>query len=279
MVAPSTRKVAEFIEHTLLKPEATYDEVMTLCEEALAHGFVGVCVNGANVRVVSNRLAGSGVKTVAVVGFPLGAMSARAKAYETKEAVRDGADEVDVVINVGALKDRRASVVLEDLRGVVEAASSRPVKVILETAKLTDEEKVIGCCLAAAAGAAFVKTCTGFGGGKATPDDIALMRRTVGDSLGVKASGGVRTLDDLLALLQAGATRVGTSASVAMVTAGRPREVEDATTTDATATDATGVSCATVAVGPRSAAVVSASAATSPEHLRVSERTCGGDSA
>ncbi|MCB9653867.1 MAG: deoxyribose-phosphate aldolase [Deltaproteobacteria bacterium] len=211
-------EVSQLIEHTLLKPEATSDEVMRLCDEALAHGFVGVCVNGANVRAVADRLAGSGIKTVAVVGFPLGAMSARAKAYETKEAVRDGADEVDVVINVGALKARRASVVLEDLKGVVEAASSRPVKVILETAKLTDEEKVMGCSLSAAAGAAFVKTCTGFGGGKATPEDIALMRRTVGDWLGVKASGGVRTMDDLLALVQAGATRIGASASVAIVT-------------------------------------------------------------
>lgn len=210
--------LAAMIDHTLLKPEATRDDVRKLCEEARQYGFYSVCVNPAHVATAARLLEGSPVKVVAVVGFPLGATSGRAKAFEAKEAIRAGAREIDMVVNIGALKDRDYALVLEDIRGVVEAARPYPVKVILETGRLTDEEKVIGCVLAKCAGAAFVKTSTGFGPGGATTGDIALMRRVVGPEMGVKASGGVRTTEDAEKMVQAGADRIGASASVAIVT-------------------------------------------------------------
>ncbi len=210
--------VARTIDHTLLKPEATPDDIRKLCEEALRYGFASVCVNPGYVELAHSILGGTPVKVVAVVGFPLGATMAEAKAYEACEAVSKGADEIDMVINIGALKAGQYEIVHDDIRMVVEAVRPAPVKVILETSKLTDEEKVAGCAISKAAGAAFVKTSTGFGGGGATVDDVALMRKVVGAAMGVKASGGVRTKEQALAMIAAGANRIGASASVAIVT-------------------------------------------------------------
>lgn len=210
--------LASFIDHTLLKADATREDLKKLCEEAKQYGFASVCVNSANVRYCKSLLQGTKVMTVAVVGFPLGAMSAEAKAFETREAVRNGADEIDMVINIGALKSHEYDAVLEDIRKVVQAASPHRVKVILETGGLNRNEKIIACTLSRLAGAHFVKTSTGFGPGGATAEDVALMRDIVGDALEVKASGGVRTTEDALAMIAAGATRLGASASVAIVT-------------------------------------------------------------
>lgn len=209
--------VAPLIDHTLLKPEATREQLAKLCEEAKRYGFATVCVNSANVRYCAALLDGSNVKPIAVVGFPLGAATPGAKAFETREAIRAGAKEIDTVVNIGALKSRDHRYVLEDIKAVVDAAGSIPVKVILETSKLTDAEKVMACALSSAAGAAFVKTSTGFGGGGATAEDVALMRDCVGDALGVKASGGVRTIEDANKVIEAGASRIGASSSVAIV--------------------------------------------------------------
>lgn len=209
--------LAGLIDHTLLKPEATRADVVTLCEEARQHRFASVCVNTTWVPVARALLANSGVKVCAVVGFPLGAMTPAAKAFEAREAVRQGADEIDMVINIGALKSRDYETVFEDICRVVKAAAPALVKVILECGSLDDEEKVIGCTLSKTAGAAFVKTSTGFGKGGATAEDIALMRRVVGPRMGVKASGGVRSTDDATRMVAAGATRIGASASVAIV--------------------------------------------------------------
>jgi deoxyribose-phosphate aldolase len=212
--------LAGYIDHTLLKPDATREQLFALAEEARKYTFATVCVNSANVRLMAQFLHGSGVPVCAVVGFPLGAMSPRSKAYETREAIRCGAGEVDMVINIGALKSKDYALVANDIRGVVAAAKPVAVKVILETSKLDDEEKIIICALAKAAGAAFVKTSTGFGGGGATAEDIALMRRIVGPEMGVKASGGVRNREAAEKMIAAGATRIGASASVAIVTGG-----------------------------------------------------------
>ncbi len=219
-VGPVRRDLAGLIDHTLLKPDVSRDQLAALCDEARTYRFASVCVNSANVRHCKERLRGSGVMTVAVVGFPLGAASTGAKAYETKQAIRDGADEIDMVINIGALKGRDHQMVLEDIRAVVEAARPAPVKVILETGALDHDEKVIACALSKAAGAAFVKTSTGFGPGGASVEDIQLMRRIVGQDMGVKASGGVRDAAGADAMVRAGATRIGASASVAIVTGG-----------------------------------------------------------
>ncbi len=215
---PGPADLARFIDHTLLKADATRDDLRRLCDEARAHGFASVCVNGSNVPFCKDLLKGTRVMTVAVVGFPLGAMSADAKAFEAREAVRQGADEIDTVLNIGALKSGDRDAVLDDIRKVVDAAAPRPVKVILETGFLTRDEKILACTLCRTAGARFVKTSTGFGPGGATVDDVALMCGVVGDALGVKASGGVRTTADARAMIAAGATRLGTSASVAIVT-------------------------------------------------------------
>lgn len=213
--------IAGLIDHTLLKPDVTREQVHELCEEARKHHFKTVCVNSGNVRLAAQFLSGSGVGVTAVVGFPLGAMTPTAKAFETREAIRCGAREIDMVINIGALKSNDLALVLSDIKCVVDAARPHPVKVILETSKLDDTEKVIACTLSKAAGAAFVKTSTGFGGGGATVEDVALMRRVVGAEMGVKASGGVRSADDAKAMVEAGANRIGASASVAIVTGGR----------------------------------------------------------
>jgi len=221
--APPCSHVAPLIDHTLLKPEATRDELRQVCEEARRYNFATVCVSSANVRYVAACLEGSNVKPIAVVGFPTGSSTQGAKSFETREAVRNGAQEIDMVINIGALKSKDYVAVLEDIKAVVDAAGRVPVKVILETSKLDHDEKVVASALSKAAGAAFVKTSTGFGGGGATPEDIALMRQIVGDEMGVKASGGVRTIDDVESLVKAGASRIGASSSVAIVKCERPK--------------------------------------------------------
>jgi deoxyribose-phosphate aldolase len=208
------------IDHTLLKPEATDTAIVTLCDEAAEHGFASVCVNTRWVPLAADRLAGSDVMVCTVVGFPLGAMTRRAKAEEAGITVSEGADEVDMVIDIGGLRSGQLGEVYADMLGVVSAAAPVPVKVILETSLLTDEQKAIGCLIALRTGAAYVKTSTGFAGGGATVEDIALMRKVVGDKLGVKASGGVRTRGGAEELLAAGADRIGASASVAIVTGG-----------------------------------------------------------
>jgi len=213
--------VAALIDHTLLKPEATESDVRKVCAEARQYGFFSVCVNPYWVRLVAKELEGCATKVCAVVGFPLGANTMEMKAAEAAAAIRDGAREIDMVLNVGELRGGNADAVQADIRTVVEAAhaSGAIVKVILETALLTDPQKVAACELAKAAGAGFVKTSTGFGPGGATVEDVALMRRTVGPQMGVKASGGVRTLEDLQKMVAAGASRVGASASVKIVEA------------------------------------------------------------
>ena len=210
-------QVAQLIDHTLLKPDAMATDVEKLCAEARQHGFFSVCVNPVFVPQVKRLLRGSAVKVCCVVGFPLGAQDSQIKLLEARKAIREGAQEVDMVINVGALKGKDDALVLKDIRGVVEACKDGRAlsKVILETSLLTDEEKVRACELSMKAGADYVKTSTGFSSGGATVEDIALMARTVAPKkLGVKASGGVRTLADLLKMVKAGATRVGASASV-----------------------------------------------------------------
>ncbi|MBL0217774.1 MAG: deoxyribose-phosphate aldolase [Myxococcales bacterium] len=209
--------MAKLIDHTLLKPEATRDEVVKLCEEARKYRFASVCVNTTWVGLCKSLLAGTDVMVCAVVGFPLGAMAPTAKAYEARDAMRQGAEEIDMVINIGALKSRDYETVFEDICRVVKSAAPAGVKVILETSALDTEQKIIGCALSKLAGAAFVKTSTGFGKGGATVEDVELMRRIVGGDVGVKASGGVRTAEDVLKMAQAGANRVGASASVAIV--------------------------------------------------------------
>ncbi|MDP1822493.1 MAG: deoxyribose-phosphate aldolase [Archangium sp.] len=214
----TSKDIAQFIDHTLLKPEATREEVLKLCEEAKKYGFATVCVNSINVGTAARALHGSPVLAIAVVGFPLGAGVPSAKAFETREAVRCGAKEIDTVINIGALRSKDYALVQKDIEAVVNAAKPWPVKVILETSQLKDEEKIIACALAKAAGAAFVKTSTGFAQGGATAEDVALMRRIVGDDVGVKASGGVRSTEDAMKMINAGANRIGASASIAIVT-------------------------------------------------------------
>ncbi len=209
---------AGMIDHTLLKPEAQREDIVRLCDEARAHHFASVCVNTTWVSLAKALLAGSGVMVCCVVGFPLGAMSPGAKAYEAREAVRHGAQEVDMVMNIGAMKSRDYETVFEDICRVVKASAPAGVKVILETSSLTDEEKIIGCTLSKLAGAAFVKTSTGFAKGGATVEDVALMRRVVGSELGVKASGGVRTTEDAVRMREAGANRIGASASIEIAT-------------------------------------------------------------
>jgi len=208
------------IDHTILMPGATRADVERACGEALEHRFASVCVNSRWVPLVSSVLQGSSVMTCAVVGFPLGAMSSHAKAAETRDAVANGADEIDMVIDVGDLKGGDLAAVEADIEAVVAAAVGRPVKVIIETCLLDEDEKVIACLLAARAGASYVKTSSGFSTSGATVEDIALMRTVVGDALGVKASGGVRSTADAEAMIAAGADRIGASASVAIVGGG-----------------------------------------------------------
>jgi deoxyribose-phosphate aldolase len=211
--------LAGMIDHTLLRPDSTPAEIERLCGEAKQYGFASVCVNSSYVRFCAKLLAGSPVRVCVTVGFPLGAMSTSAKVYEAEGAIDDGAQEVDMVMNIGMLKSGNRTMVEEDIHSVVQAAHRRKalVKVILETGLLTDEEKILACEIAKSAGADFVKTSTGFGHGGATIADVALMRKTVGPSLGVKASGGIRTREEAIALIRAGANRLGASAGVRIV--------------------------------------------------------------
>jgi deoxyribose-phosphate aldolase len=209
--------IAKMIDHTVLKPEATSEMVEKVCTEAKAFGFASVCINPVYVGLAANLLLGSNVKVCTVIGFPLGANSSIVKALEARDAVACGAQELDMVINIGALKNGNDSLVERDIAAVVEAAGGRVVKVILETCLLTNEEKIRACKIAQKAGASFVKTSTGFNSGGATVDDISLMRRAVGPQMGVKASGGIRDLATAKAMIQAGANRLGTSSGVAIV--------------------------------------------------------------
>ena len=211
--------IAALIDHTLLKPEASESDVRRLCAEAKGYGFASVCINPHWVKLAAAELAGSEVSVCTVVGFPLGANTTATKVFETSEAIARGAREIDMVINVGELKSGNETFVGSDIRAVVEAAHAKGVivKVILETALLHDTEKAAACRLAKLADADFVKTSTGFGPGGATVEDVALMRRAVGNQMGVKASGGIRTLEDLKKMVAAGASRIGASASVRIV--------------------------------------------------------------
>ncbi len=214
------KKLAGMIDHTLLKADATRADIDKLCAEARKFRFASVCVNPANVARAAEMLRGSGVKVCTVIGFPLGACTSVAKAMESRDAIANGADELDMVINVGALKAGDDALVYSDILAVREATRARLLKVIIETAYLTKAEKVRACRLSKKAGADFVKTSTGFASGGATVEDVALMRATVGPKTGVKASGGIRNAETAAAMVKAGANRLGVSASIAIVTGG-----------------------------------------------------------
>ncbi|MFP3388404.1 deoxyribose-phosphate aldolase [Brevibacillus sp. SIMBA_040] len=209
--------IASYIDHTLLKPEATKEQVMKLCVEAREYSFASVCINPAFVELASSMLKDTEVKVCTVVGFPLGANTTALKVEETKQAIRGGAQEIDMVINIGALKAGDAKLVEDEIRAVVEAAEGQLVKVIIEACLLTREEKILACQLSEKAGAHYVKTSTGFSTGGATAEDVALMREVVGDRLGVKASGGVRDLITAQNMIEAGASRIGSSNSTVIV--------------------------------------------------------------
>lgn len=210
-------KLNKYIDHTLLKPDASQEQIETLIEEAKKYNFASVCVNPTWVNFAAQALKGTDVKVCTVIGFPLGANTPELKAFETSDAIQNGANEIDMVINIGALKSRNFDLVERDIRAVVEAAKGTLVKVIIETCLLTDDEKVKACQIAQKAGADFVKTSTGFSTGGATVEDVALMRKTVGPDMGVKASGGARSYEDALAFIKAGATRIGASSGVAIM--------------------------------------------------------------
>jgi deoxyribose-phosphate aldolase len=216
---PAPENIASFIDHTLLKPEASEADILKVCAEAAEYRFKSVCVNPVWVKTVKTALKGSGVLTCSVVGFPLGATPTDATTFEARGAVLDGADEIDMVINIAAARAGDKGALVEDIAAVAEAvhASGAILKVIIETALLDDAQKVLACESAVEAGADYVKTSTGFNGGGATAEDVALMRRTVGPDLGVKASGGVRSLADAQAMIAAGATRIGASSGIAIV--------------------------------------------------------------
>ncbi|MDU4812282.1 MAG: deoxyribose-phosphate aldolase [Streptococcus sp.] len=209
--------VNSYIDHTLLKADANEEQIHALIDEAKEYQFASVCVNPTWVKTAANFLKDSSVKVCTVIGFPLGASTSTVKAFEAKDAIANGADEIDMVINIGALKSRNFKLVEDDIKAVVESSGTKLVKVIIETCLLTDDEKVKACQLAKGAGADFVKTSTGFSTGGATIEDIALMRKTVGPDMGVKASGGARTLEAAQAFIKAGATRIGTSSGVAIM--------------------------------------------------------------
>ena len=210
-------KLNKYIDHTLLKQDATVEQIDRLLSEAKDYDFASVCVNPCWVAHAKSGLETTDIKVCTVVGFPLGATTYAVKAFETKEAIQNGADEIDMVINVGALKSGNAALVESDIRAVVEASGDKLVKVIIEACLLTDEEKILACQLAQKAGADFVKTSTGFSTGGATLPDVKLMRQTVGPDMGVKAAGGARSYADAVAFVEAGATRIGTSSGVAIL--------------------------------------------------------------
>lgn len=211
-------RLAKLIDHTLLKPDATKEQIIKLCDEAVQYGFASVCVNPTWVRLCQDRLRGHDVMLCTVVGFPLGGNTTETKVFETKKAIEEGAEEIDMVINIGMLKSGEYNYVERDIHVVVEAAGKRGcVKVILETCFLTEEEKIKGALIAREAGAHFVKTSTGFGKEGATLGDVALLRKVVGSDLGVKAAGGIRDYQKAVKMIKAGANRIGTSASVAII--------------------------------------------------------------
>ncbi|HFU3984055.1 TPA: deoxyribose-phosphate aldolase [Streptococcus suis] len=210
-------KLNKYIDHTILKPETSKEQVAQILTEAKEYDFASVCVNPTWVAYAAQELKDSDVKVCTVIGFPLGANTPALKAFETKDAIENGADEIDMVINIGALKSKNYDLVLEDIKAVVTASGDKLVKVIIETCLLTDEEKVKACELSKEAGADFVKTSTGFSTGGATVEDVALMRKTVGPDMGVKASGGARSYEDAIAFIEAGATRIGASSGVAIM--------------------------------------------------------------
>lgn len=214
MTSIDKKTLASMIDHTILKPFASKEQVLECCKQALQYNFASVCINPCFVKLVAKELKGSEVKTCTVVGFPLGANPTEVKAFEARNAVAEGAQEIDMVINVGALKEGDFSYVENDITQVVNASKGALVKVIIETCYLTDEEKVTVCNIAKKAGANFVKTSTGFGTCGATAADVALMRKTVGSALGVKASGGIKTLQDAIIMVEAGASRLGTSSGI-----------------------------------------------------------------
>ena len=210
-------KINQYIDHTLLKPESRQDQIDKLIREAKTYNFASVCINPTWVSYAAKALEGTDIKVCTVIGFPLGATTSAVKAFETKDAIRHGADEVDMVINIGQAKSGHFAFVEEDIRAVVEASGDKLVKVIIETCLLTDKEKIKACQAAVAAGADFVKTSTGFSTAGARLDDVRLMRQTVGPDVGVKAAGGTRSLEDAQAFIEAGATRIGTSAGVTIM--------------------------------------------------------------
>ena len=209
--------IAQIIDHTMLKPDATQETIRRYCAEARIYGFATVCVNSCHVALVASELKGTGIHTCCVVGFPLGAMLTEAKVFEAKAAVKAGAEEIDMVINIGGIKDRNMDFVTDDIRAVVEAVKPALVKVIIETCLLSDEEKIAACEAAVRAGAAYVKTSTGFSTGGATVDDVKLMRQTVGNQAKVKASGSIRTHEFACQLAEAGADRIGTGNGVILL--------------------------------------------------------------
>ena len=211
------QNINQLIDHTILKPEASIDDIRKLCIEAKEYNFYSVCVNSAYVNVAYNFLLHSNVKVCSVVGFPLGAMIKEAKAYEAKFAVDSGAEEIDMVINIGLLKSGKIDLFERDIKKVREACKASVLKVIIETCLLTDKEKILACQIAKEYGADFVKTSTGFSTGGATEHDIELMRKTVGDKMGVKASGGIKTYEDAIRMINAGANRLGTSSGIAIM--------------------------------------------------------------
>ena len=210
-------KINQYIDHTLLKPESRQDQIDKLIREAKTYNFASVCINPTWVSYAAKALEGTDIKVCTVIGFPLGATTSAVKAFETKDAISHGADEVDMVINIGQAKSGHFAFVEEDIRAVVEASGDKLVKVIIETCLLTDKEKIKACQAAVAAGADFVKTSTGFSTAGARLDDVRLMRQTVGPDVGVKAAGGKRSLEDAQAFIEAGATRIGTSAGVTIM--------------------------------------------------------------
>lgn len=210
-------KLNKYIDHTILKPETTQEQVEKILSEAIEYDFASVCVNPTWVSLAAESLKDSDVKVCTVIGFPLGANTSAVKAFETKDAIANGADEIDMVINVGALKAGNDALVLDDIKAVVDASGDKLVKVIIEACLLTDDEKVRACQLSKEAGADYVKTSTGFSTGGATVADVALMRKTVGPDMGVKASGGARSYEDAIAFIEAGASRIGASSGVAIM--------------------------------------------------------------
>ena len=210
-------KLNKYIDHTILKPETTQEQVEKILSEAKEYDFASVCVNPTWVSLAAESLKDTDVKVCTVIGFPLGANTSAVKTFETKDAIANGADEIDMVINIGALKAGNDALVLDDIKAVVDASGDKLVKVIIEACLLTDDEKVRACQLSKEAGADYVKTSTGFSTGGATVADVALMRKTVGPDMGVKASGGARSYEDAIAFIEAGASRIGASSGVAIM--------------------------------------------------------------